>query len=184
MATSPAVVGLLFGNKYTLLFKLVPLINGYQLVLLFTLMPGYSLPDCTLSVLADAIHFDTVPLVNPDPGVTERLAADNAEKFPIINLLPAAILTRPLVNTNALLILIPSAFQITFGDTVAVLVTSKPDKTLATLLLVFTPAAEPPTKPAGSIVTVCTVDPFRFNLPNKPDPNWLSNLALAPTVKS
>ena len=148
------------------------------------LSPGYSVPACTLSVFADDIHLDTVPLVNPNPGEIESPEADNCPKFPRINLLPAVILTLPLVNNNELLILIPSAFQITFGEAVEVLVISKPDKTLETLLVVFTPATEPPTKPAGSIVTVCNVDPLRFNLPNKPVPNWLSNLALAPTVKS
>ena len=148
------------------------------------MVPGYSVPACTVSLLADKIHLDTVPLVNPYPDGIERPVAPNCPKFPRINLLPAAILTLPVVNTNPLLILMASAFQITFGEVVAVLVTSKLDKTLATLLLLFTPAAEPPKKPAGSTVTVCSVDPFRFNLPNNPVPNWLSNLAFTPTVKS
>ena len=116
--------------------------------------PGYSVPACTVLLLADKIHLDTVPLVNPYPDGIERPVAPNCPKFPRINLLPAVILTLPVVKIKLPFILTPSASQITFGEAVAVLVTSKFAKTLATLLLLFTPAAEPPKKPAESTVTV------------------------------
>ena len=131
---------------------LFPLTKGYQEVLNDTSDPGYSVPALTGLVLAAFIHFDNVPLVIPYP--VGQVTLFTAEKFPIINLLPLAILTRPDVNSKAFFILILSASQITLGDAVDVLVTSNVPKTLTTLLEVFTPATEPPTKPAGSTVTV------------------------------
>ena len=122
MANSPAVVAAASGNRYNDLFILVALTKGNQYDLKLTSVFGYSVPAVILAVLDPGCHLDKVPSVKPFP--VGQVILFKLPKLPNTNRFPEAILTLPDVKINADFILTPSAFQITLGEAVAVLVTS------------------------------------------------------------